>query len=321
MLRSMNFTRYNAFCGPSGAGQGNPAAIVPLQEGRTYSDDELKAVSQDMLCEVGFILNSNSYKSSGVLRMRFFTAAQKEQKFIGHVSIAAIASLPQAGDCSLIIRSQGGDIPATRVGKCISIEISAPTHMHDLPLHRDLLQSALGGFSMDPRIPIPVYVYGTSSRLIVFVSNLDDVRPNIDKIVDASNEARVSGIFAVEVSSDGSSTRSRMFCPLIGVPEDACSGNAHGLLGFVLLHKGLIPASKQFFGAQGASVGRPSTVKVKMNSDRNTAEVGGLVSEFCSGRITGRLDMIAAESKESTGIMDMKRISNHSSDNYILGMF
>ncbi len=31
-----------------------------------------------------------------------------------------------------------------------------------------------------------------------------------------------------------------MFCPVIGVPEDPVSGNAHGMLGVYLLHNGLL---------------------------------------------------------------------------------
>ena len=31
-----------------------------------------------------------------------------------------------------------------------------------------------------------------------------------------------------------------MFCPVIGVPEDPVSGNAHGMLGVYLVHNGLL---------------------------------------------------------------------------------
>jgi trans-2,3-dihydro-3-hydroxyanthranilate isomerase len=290
----MNFTRYNAFC--TAPGCGNPAAVVSLQEApaQAYPDAALQAIAADMLCETGFVLNPETCKASGVLEMRYFTAARVELKFIGHVTVAALAFLAQGRDLSLTVRSKGGDIPARYTagpngpeggGGVASFEIPFPSDIHPVPAPLALLQAALGPIELDKRAETPVYAFGTSSRLLVFVADLDAVKPDIGKIVELSNHAEVSGVFAVELAADGASTRSRMFCPLIGVSEDACSGNAHGLLGFVLRERGLLPPNGRFVGYQGASIGRPSTVSVTVDPARRTAAVGGSVATFCTGRI------------------------------------
>ena len=61
-----------------------------------------------------------------------------------------------------------------------------------------------------------------------------------------------------------------MFCPVIGVPEDPVSGNAHGMLGVYLLHHGLLQTGRdgvaRFVGHQGRFVDRPGTVDVEVTA-------------------------------------------------------
>jgi PhzF family phenazine biosynthesis protein len=65
-----------------------------------------------------------------------------------------------------------------------------------------------------------------------------------------------------------------MFCPVIGVPEDPVSGNAHGMLGVYLLSNGLLPSEEgraSFTGHQGRFLGRPGTVDVEVNGSGKRA--------------------------------------------------
>jgi PhzF family phenazine biosynthesis protein len=60
-----------------------------------------------------------------------------------------------------------------------------------------------------------------------------------------------------------------MFCPMIGVPEDPVSGNAHGMLGVYLLQQGLLAAddgTARLIGHQGRFVDRPGTVEVEVSA-------------------------------------------------------
>ena len=66
-----------------------------------------------------------------------------------------------------------------------------------------------------------------------------------------------------------------MFCPVIGVPEDPVSGNAHGMLGVYLVHHGLLQAGSdgvaRFTGHQGRFVERPGTVDVEVTASGRRA--------------------------------------------------
>jgi PhzF family phenazine biosynthesis protein len=69
-----------------------------------------------------------------------------------------------------------------------------------------------------------------------------------------------------------------MFCPVIGVPEDPVSGNAHGMLGVYLVHNGLLTPGAdracRFVGHQGRFVERPGRVDVEvMASGRRATAV------------------------------------------------
>jgi trans-2,3-dihydro-3-hydroxyanthranilate isomerase len=279
----MNFTRVDTFT--TQVGQGNPAAIVVLNENAEYSDTHLAMIANDLNCEVGFIMNSGSYQHTGKLVMRFFTAAKVELKFIGHVTIAALVSLSHGRAMNLTVQCKGGNIPARVVNGKASFEIPAPSKMYEIPVPFEDLTNAIGDITLDTRIPVPMYVFGTSSRLVVFVQDLEQVKPDFSRIVDVSNFAKVSGVFVVELSRDGRSTKSRMFCPLIGIPEDSGSGNAHGLIGFILQEMGLLCTDNKFVGYQGACLGRPSIIHVNMVPETNTAEIGGHGVVFCTGRI------------------------------------
>jgi PhzF family phenazine biosynthesis protein len=65
-----------------------------------------------------------------------------------------------------------------------------------------------------------------------------------------------------------------MFCPVIGVPEDPVSGNAHGMLGVYMLSNGLLTATNgtvSFTGHQGRFVDRPGTVEVEVTASGKRA--------------------------------------------------
>ena len=66
-----------------------------------------------------------------------------------------------------------------------------------------------------------------------------------------------------------------MFCPAIGIAEDAVSGNAHGMLGAYLVRHKLLAASNgiaSFRGAQGANLGRPGQVDIEVEAQGTTPE-------------------------------------------------
>jgi PhzF family phenazine biosynthesis protein len=65
-----------------------------------------------------------------------------------------------------------------------------------------------------------------------------------------------------------------MFCPVIGVPEDPVSGNAHAMLGVYLVHHGLLASNghpARLIGHQGRFVERPGQVEVQVEASGKRA--------------------------------------------------
>jgi len=111
-----------------------------------------------------------------------------------------------------------------------------------------------------------------NSRLIIGLQSpetLDSLQPNMEALVHLTPHVGADGffVFALTPGSGPATTESRMFCPVIGVPEDPVSGNAHGMLGVYLLSNGLLAADggvARFVGHQGRFVSRPGTVEVEV---------------------------------------------------------
>jgi PhzF family phenazine biosynthesis protein len=130
---------------------------------------------------------------------------------------------------------------------------------------------ALGISSSSLHPACPVQVMSTAnSRLLIGLQSpdtLDSLQPKMDQLIDLTSHVGADGffVFAVKSGSDPTTTESRMFCPVIGVPEDPVSGNAHGMLGVYLLHNGLLTPTEgkaSFVGLQGRFVDRPGRVEV-----------------------------------------------------------
>jgi PhzF family phenazine biosynthesis protein len=76
-------------------------------------------------------------------------------------------------------------------------------------------------------------------------------------------------VFALQPGTTPLATESRMFCPVIGVPEDPVSGNAHAMLGVYLVHHGLLASNghpARLVGHQGRFVERPGVVEVQVEA-------------------------------------------------------
>jgi len=81
-------------------------------------------------------------------------------------------------------------------------------------------------------------------------------------------------VFTMDSGTPGFLTEARMFCPAIGIPEDAVSGNAHGMLGTYLVRHSLLRAEggvARFRGAQGAVLGRPGEVDIEVSVEKGAA--------------------------------------------------
>jgi len=79
-------------------------------------------------------------------------------------------------------------------------------------------------------------------------------------------------------AGSGRSWKTRMFAPASGVPEDPATGSACGPLGVHLVRHGRIGFGEEVEVSQGAEIGRPSTLYVRVDGSPeriDRVEVGG----------------------------------------------
>lgn len=261
------FTR-ERFCG-------NPCAVV--LDADQLDEQEMRRVARELAgVEVAFVLGSESPDYD--IELRFFSP-RREVGFVGHATVAAH-----------YVRAIADGIPRGKVRQkspagIVGVEVSGSAR--DLRVTIDQTPATFGPIVPEERLgPVldalgisssslhpacPVQVMSTAnSRLLIGVRSpdiLDSLQPKMDQLIHLTSHVGADGFFVFAVKPDSSpmTTESRMFCPVIGVPEDPVSGNAHGMLGVYLLHNGLLvpkDGEASFVGLQGRFVDRPGRVDI-----------------------------------------------------------
>jgi PhzF family phenazine biosynthesis protein len=261
------FTRQR-FCG-------NPAAVV--LDADVLTDDEMRRIARELNgTEVAFVFGSDSPDYD--VEIRFFSP-RREVTFVGHATVAAhyVRAVADGVPEGKVRQKSGSGIVEIEVeGKApdlrVSIYQTPATFGPAVPEERiGPVLDALGisSSSLHPSCPMQVMSKANSRLLIGLrsVDTLDSLQPKMDQLVHLTPHVGADGffVFGVRKGGTGVTTESRMFCPVIGIPEDPVSGNAHGMLGVYLLNNGLLTPTKgeaRFVGHQGRFVDRPGQVEV-----------------------------------------------------------
>jgi len=87
-------------------------------------------------------------------------------------------------------------------------------------------------------------------------------------------------VFSLEPADDGATAYSRMFGPILGIPEDPGTGSASGPLGAYLLKYNAVSekTASRLMSLQGVRMGRPSRIHIALSSRAGVLEevqVGG----------------------------------------------
>jgi PhzF family phenazine biosynthesis protein len=263
---------------------GNPAAVI--LDAEQLTEDEMRRIAREIPgTEVAFVMASETPEHD--VEIRFFSP-RREVAFVGHVTVAAhyvraIANgvpkgkVRQKSSGGIVEIEVTGHAPALRV----AIHQSPATFGPVVPEERRApVLDALGisSSSLHPDCPMQVMSKANSRLLIGLRSpdTLESLQPDMDALVHLTPHVGADGffVFAVNPGSDPVTTESRMFCPVIGVPEDPVSGNAHGMLGVYMLSNGLLIATDgkaSFTGHQGRFVDRPGTVEVEVTASGKRA--------------------------------------------------
>jgi len=263
------FTR-ERFCG-------NPAAVV--LDAEHLNEDEMRRLARELHGnEVAFVLAADAPDHD--LEIRFFSP-RREVTFIGHAALAAH-----------YVRAIACGVPEGKVRQksgtaIIEVEVTGEAPDLHITLHqspasfgpvvpeerRAPVLDALGisSASIHPACPMQV-MSKWNSRLLIGLKSpevLGSLQPDMQALMHLTPRVGADGffVFALQTGSDPLTTESRMFCPVIGVPEDPVSGNAHAMLGVYLLHHGLLASNghpARLIGHQGHFVERPGQVEVQV---------------------------------------------------------
>jgi PhzF family phenazine biosynthesis protein len=261
------FTR-ERFCG-------NPAAVV--LDADVLEEHEMRRIARELAgLEVAFVLGSDSADYD--VELRFFSP-RREVGFVGHATVAAHyvramadgvpqGKVRQKSPAGIVGVEVTGEAPNLRV----TIDQTPATFGPVVPEERlGPVLDALGISSSSLHPACPVQVMSTAnSRLLIGLQSpdtLESLQPKMEQLIHLTPHVGADGffVFALKPGAQPTTTESRMFCPVIGVPEDPVSGNAHGMLGVYLLHYGLLApkdGEASFVGEQGRFVDRAGHVEV-----------------------------------------------------------
>jgi PhzF family phenazine biosynthesis protein len=214
------------------------------------------------------------------VEIRFFSP-RREVGFVGHATVAAHyvrAMVPTGCRAARYARSrQAGivevEVSGTGAGPArFTIHQTPATFGPIVPEERlGPVLDALGISSVEPASGLP----GAGPEqgqfaLLIGLQSPDYARlaaAPMDQLIHLTPHVGRGRLLRVRHPPGGGplTTESRMFCPVIGVPEDPVSGNAHGMLGVYLLQHGLLAPTggeASFVGHQGAS----STARARSRS-------------------------------------------------------
>ena len=279
---------------------GNPLAV--LTDARGLSTEQMQSITREFnLSETVFVLPPDD--PSHTRRVRIFTPG-RELPFAGHPTVgtafllAATGMIPLAeGDTKIVLEEGVGPVAVTiRVekGAPVSAELTAaqpPEFRSDVPSVQDLAallclnesDVSTGEFGAEAvSCGVPFLVVPLASRDAVSRARLD--RATFERVLSGT-WAREIFLFDVSAATNGSTIRSRMFAPDLGIGEDPATGSAAVCLAGYLAKRSRDDATLRWTVAQGVEMGRPSVLMIsaeRKNRIVDSVRVAGksvLVSE------------------------------------------
>ena len=250
--------------------QGNQLAV--FLDGRPLAPDQMQSLAREMkLAETAFLLPP---ESGGDVRVRIFTPAQ-ELPFAGHPVLGtAFVAGSALGTDSVTLETGAGPVPVVlerENSRIVFGRMQQPIPTPEPYEHSAELLDALGVESAE--LPIELYRNGPE-HIYVALAGEDAVaglRPDMGRLEDL-------GVAANCFAGSAGSWKTRMFCPVAGVPEDAATGSAAGPLAVHLARHGWIEFGQEIEIRQGEEIGRPSLLYARVTGrpDKiDSVEVGG----------------------------------------------
>ncbi|HEY9412544.1 MAG TPA: PhzF family phenazine biosynthesis protein [Jiangellaceae bacterium] len=246
---------------------GNQLAVFTAADAMDEAD--LQPLARELnLSETVFVLPP---RDGGDVRARYFSSVT-ELEFAGHPTLGTAGLLAvdrlggDSGAVTVTIETGRGTIPIdVRIdddGRIFGW-MSQPLPSHTAWLQVEELCTLLRVGS--PSVPVEVYDNGIAHLFLV----LDSPAEVVAIQPDFAALGRLCGrpIRINVAAGSGTSYTSRMFSPFDYVPEDPACGSAAGPLALHLVRHGRIGSGEILTIAQGAQVGRPSTLFAQVTAE------------------------------------------------------
>lgn len=195
--------------------EGNPAAVVPLEE--WLPDTLLQSIAlENNLSETAFVV-----QSAQGYEIRWFTPAV-EVALCGHATLATahvmFNYLGYEGNTIPFISPKSGPLPVTRNGEKYTLDFPAAP-LNEV-LTKNMIEDSLG-------IPVLEVYKGTTDYLAILENEaaVRAYKPDFETI----KRSECRGII-ISAPGDETDFVSRFFAPLAGVNEDPVTGSAHTML-------------------------------------------------------------------------------------------
>src|SRR2546427_4844192 len=259
---------------------GNQLAV--FTDGRDVDDETMRKLAREInFSETVFVLPP---EAGGHARIRIFTPAI-ELPFAGHpvLGSAFVLGMPlQLGEIHL--ETGAGIIPVTleREGPGIVFGRMQQPIPNWAPVEQaEELQELLGVRS---QLPVETYDLGPHHVFLELGSEAEvaALEPDFGALARLTHQG--VNCFA----GSGTHWKTRMFAPASGVNEDPATGSACGPLGIHLARHGRIAFGDEVEVSQGAEIGRPSTLFVRVDGSAekiDRVEVGGSAVVVARGEV------------------------------------
>jgi trans-2,3-dihydro-3-hydroxyanthranilate isomerase len=250
---------------------GNQLAV--FTDARDLDPVTMQALAREMnFSETVFVLPAQAEDAD--VRIRIFTPAN-ELPFAGHPTLGTAFVL--GGPLQkIVIRLETGvgvvPVELEREGPQIVFGwMEQPVPKWEPFARAEELQEALG-----VRSGLPVELYHLGPTFVYL--ELGSPEEVASLVPNQAALARITDAGAYCFARDGSRWKTRMFAPVHGVPEDPATGSAAGPLAVHLARHGRIGFGEEIEIAQGAEIGRPSTLYASAEGSAERIErvrVGG----------------------------------------------
>lgn len=250
---------------------GNQLAV--FTDARELDDGAMQALAKEIgFSETTFVLPP---ERGGTVRVRIFTPTS-ELPFAGHPLLGTAWVLAAPLQRAVVeLETGSGLVPVTlerdESGAIVFGRMVQPVPTVELYPQTDPLLGALG--VEKSLLPVEQYDNGPLHTFVVLESR--EAVAALDPDLAVLRELEVN---ASCIAGEGTSWKSRMFAPALGVPEDPATGSAAGPLACHLCKHGLVPWGTEVVVSQGVEIGRPSTLFARAEGGPGgieQVEVGG----------------------------------------------